>query len=149
MASSENWKPRFSSMNKKLKIPYNPYLAHRALSKLEFPIGNIYCIIPKERTPQPLQLSIIAISISYEVGQEQKAMFFVVILKQLDTKDLSNHQEFFFFKSRKEKNSHVFLLKKVGGVLIRVGVLNRDYTIVFDFFLTKQSVLMLFPLCLL
>ena len=83
------------------------------------------------------------------MGQEQKAMFFVVILKQLDTKDLSNHQGFFFFKSRKEKNSHVFPLKKVGGVLIRVGVLNRDYMIVFDFFLTKQSVLMLFPLCLL
>ena len=99
MASSKNWKRRFSSMNQKLKIPYNPYLAHRALSKLEFPIGNIYCIIPKERTPQPLHLSIIAISISYEVGQEQKAIFFVVILKQFDTKDLSNHQEFFFFKS--------------------------------------------------
>ena len=81
------------------------------------------------------------------MGQEQKAMFFVVILKQLDTKDLSNHQGFFFLKSRKEKI--VFLLKKVGGVLIRVGVLNRDFTIVFDFFLTKQSVLMLFPLCLL
>ena len=31
-------------------IPYIPYLAHRALSKLEFPIGNMYCIIPKERT---------------------------------------------------------------------------------------------------
>ena len=75
-------------------------------------------------------------------------MFFVVILKQLDTKDLSNHQEFFFY-IKKRKNSHVFLLKKVGGVLIRVGVLNRDYMIVFDFFLTKQSVLMLFPLCLL
>ena len=83
------------------------------------------------------------------MGQEQKAIFFVVILKQFDTKDLSNHQEFFFFKSRKEKNSHVFLLKKVGGVLIRVGVLDRDYTVAFDFFLTKQSVLMLFPLCLL
>ena len=39
--------------------------------------------------------------------------------------------------------------KKVGGVLIRVGALDRDYTVVFDFFLTKQSVLMLFPLCLL
>ena len=104
MASSENWKPRFSSMNKKLKIPYNPYLAHRALSKLEFPIGNIYCIILKECTPQPLQLSIIAISISYEVGQEQKAMFFVVILKQFDTKDVSNDQEFFFL-IMKRKNS--------------------------------------------
>jgi len=46
-------------------IPYNPYLAHRALSKLEFPIGNIYCIIPKKRTSQPLQLSIIIILISY------------------------------------------------------------------------------------
>ena len=114
MASSENWKPCFSSMNQKLKIPYNPYLAHRALSKLEFPIGNIYCIIPKERTPQPLQLSIIAISISYEVGQEQKAMFFVVILKQLDTKDLSNHQGFFFLKSRKEKIVMSFFLKKWG-----------------------------------
>ena len=82
------------------------------------------------------------------MGQEQKAIFFVVILKQFDTKDLSNHQEFFFL-IMKRKNSHVFLLKKVGGVLVRVGVLNRDYTIVFDFFLTKQSVLMLFPLCLL
>ena len=28
----------------------------------------------------------------------------------------------------KGKNSHVFLLKKVGGALIRVGALNRDYT---------------------
>ena len=112
MASSKNWKRRFSSMNQKLKIPYNPYLAHRALSKLEFPIGNIYCIIPKERTPQPLQLSIIAISISYEVGQEQKAMFFVVILKQLDTKDLSNHQGFFYLKSRKEKIVMSFFLNK-------------------------------------
>ena len=102
MASSENWKPRFSSMNKKLKIPYNPYLAHRALSKLEFPIGNIYCIIPKERTPQPLQLSIIAISISYEVGQEQKAMFFVVILKQLDTKDQIIKDSFFLNQEKKK-----------------------------------------------
>ena len=67
--------------HQKLRIPYNPYLAHGALSKLKFPIGNIYCIIPKKRTPQPLQLSIIAISISYEVGQEQKAIFLVVILK--------------------------------------------------------------------
>ena len=91
------------------KLPYNPYSAHRALSELEFPIGNIYCIIPKERTPQPLQLSIIAISISYEVGQEQKAIFFVVILKQFDTKDLSNHQEFFFL-IMKRKNSYVFLV---------------------------------------
>ena len=41
------------------QLPYNPYLAHGALSKLKFPIGNIYCIIPKKRTPQPLQLSII------------------------------------------------------------------------------------------
>ena len=29
----------------------------------------------------------------------------------------------------KGKNSHVFLLKKVGGALIRVGALNRDYTV--------------------
>ena len=48
-----------------VEIPYNPYLALCALSKLEFPISNIYCIIPKERTPQPLQLSFIIISISY------------------------------------------------------------------------------------
>ena len=94
MASSENWKPRFSSMNKKLKIPYNPYLAHRALSKLEFPIGNIYCIIPKERTPQPLQLSIIIDLIPHEVGREQKALLFVVILKQIYTKALSKQQDF-------------------------------------------------------
>ena len=40
-------------------LPYNTYLAHGALSKLKFPIGNIYCIIPKKRTPQPLQLIII------------------------------------------------------------------------------------------
>ena len=102
MASSKNWKRRFSSMNQKLKLPYNPYLAHRALSKLEFPIGNIYCIIPKERTPQPLQLSIIAISISYEVGQEQKAMFFVVILKQLDTKDQIIKDSFFLNQEKKK-----------------------------------------------
>ena len=76
------------------KIPYNPYLAHRALSKLEFPIGNIYCIIPKERTIQPLQLSIIAISIYYEVGREQKALLFVVIWKQIDTSVLSKQQDF-------------------------------------------------------
>ncbi len=67
-------------------VPYNPYLAHRALSKLEFPIGNIYCIIPKERTPQPLQLSINIISIFCKVGWEQKALLFVVIWKQIDTK---------------------------------------------------------------
>ena len=30
----------------------------------------------------------------------------------------------------KRKNSHVFLLKKVGGALIRVGALNRDYTVI-------------------
>ena len=29
----------------------------------------------------------------------------------------------------KRKNSYVFLLKKVGGALIRVGALNRDYTV--------------------
>ena len=29
----------------------------------------------------------------------------------------------------KGKNSHVFLLKKVGGALIRGGALNRDYTV--------------------
>ncbi len=29
----------------------------------------------------------------------------------------------------KGKNSHVFLSKKVGGALIRVGALNRDYTV--------------------
>ncbi len=40
----------------------------------------------------------------------------------------------------KGKNSLVFLLKKEGGALIRVGALNRDYMvsqkskIVFDFF---------------
>ncbi len=39
------------------EVPYNPYLAHCALSKLEFSIGNIYCVIPKERTPQLLKLS--------------------------------------------------------------------------------------------
>ena len=66
-------------------FPYNPHLAHCALSKLDFPIGNIYCIIPKERTPQPLQLSIIIDLISHEVGREQKALLFVVIRKQIDT----------------------------------------------------------------
>ena len=34
-----------------------------------------------------------------------------------------------FLKIMKGKNSHVFLLKKVGGALIRVGALNRDYTV--------------------
>ena len=29
----------------------------------------------------------------------------------------------------KRKDSHVFCLKKVGGVLIRVNALNRDYTV--------------------
>ena len=88
MASSKNWKRRFSSMNQKLKIPYNPYLAHRALSKLEFPIGNIYCIIPKKRTPLPLQLSTIINSISHKVGQNS------IILKQIYTKVLSKQQNF-------------------------------------------------------
>ena len=69
-------------------LPYNPYLAHRALSKLEFPIGNIYCIIPKERTPLPLQLSTIINSISHEVGQNS------IILKQIYTKVLSKQQNF-------------------------------------------------------
>ena len=77
-----------------IELPYNPYLAHCALSKLEFPIGNIYCIIPKERTPQPLQLSIIIDLISHEVGREQKALLFVVILKQIYTKALSKQQDF-------------------------------------------------------
>ena len=35
-----------------------------------------------------------------------------------------------FLKIMKGKNSHVFLLKKVGGALIRVGALNRDYTVI-------------------
>ena len=62
------------------------------------------------------------------MGQEQKAIFLVVILKQFDTKDLSNHQKFFFLNHEK-KNSHVFFLKKVGGALIRVGALIRDYMV--------------------
>ena len=97
MASSENWKPRFSSMNKKLKIPYNPYLAHRALSKLEFLLGNIYCIIPKERTPSRFNY-LPRIAISYKVGWKQNALPFIVIGKQnriqVDTKVLSKQQDF-------------------------------------------------------
>ena len=34
-----------------------------------------------------------------------------------------------FLKIMKGKNSHVFFLKKVGGALIRVGALNRDYMV--------------------
>ena len=33
----------------------------------------------------------------------------------------------------KGKNIRVFLLKKLGGALIRVGALNRDYTVVMIF----------------
>ena len=72
------------------KIPYNPYLAHSALSKLEFPIGHIYCITPKERTPQPLQLSTIIMTISCKVGWEQKSLLFVVIWKQMAPKFCQN-----------------------------------------------------------
>ena len=67
----------FASRSQESHVPHNPYLAHRALSKLEFPIGNIYCIIPKKRTPLPLQLSTIINSISHEVGQNS------IILKQI------------------------------------------------------------------
>ena len=79
------------------QIPYNPYLAHRALSKLEFPNGNIYCIIPKERTPSRFNY-LPRISISYEVGRKQNALLFIVIGKQnriqVDTKILSKQQDF-------------------------------------------------------
>ena len=37
--------------------------------------------------------------------------------------------KFFFLKIMKGKNSQIFLLKKVGGALIRGGALNRDYTV--------------------
>ena len=76
-------------------VPYNTYLAHCALSKLKFPISNIYSNIPKERTPQPLQLSIIIDLISHEVGREQKALFFVIIWNQIYKKLLSKQQDFF------------------------------------------------------
>ena len=68
-----------------------------------------------------------------------ESITFVVIWKPIYTKVLSKHQDFFdafikelkiFLKKiMKGKNSHVFLLKKVGGALIRVGALNRDYTV--------------------
>ena len=58
-------------------LRYNPYLAHRVLSKLEFPIGNIYCIIPKKRTPPS--------HFSYQL-----LLLFVVIRKQIDTKICQN-----------------------------------------------------------
>ena len=67
------------------------------------------------------------------MGREQKALLFVVILKQIYTKALSKQLDLigaFIKKIMKEKNSHVFLLKIVGGALIRVGALNRDYTVV-------------------
>ncbi len=50
------------------------------------------------------------------MGREQKALLFVVIWKQIDTKVWSKHQDFFLFL-------------KVGGTLIRVGALNRDHTV--------------------
>ena len=102
-------------------IPYNLYLAHHALSKLEFPIGdtgwskktkaveweflfNYFCFFDH---PVPIALSLQSvspsrfnylprISISYEVGQEQNALLLVVICKQnrikVDTKVLSRQQ---------------------------------------------------------
>ena len=99
---------------KMVVIPYNPYLAHCALSKLEFPIGNIYCIIPKERTPQPLQLSIMIIRIFHEVGREWKALLFIVIWKQIDTKVLSKQQNFFDAFIQELEIVMSFFLKKWG-----------------------------------
>ena len=129
-------------------MPFKPianyritYSTHRALSKLEFPIGNIYCIIPKKRTPSRFNY-LSKVSFSYEEGWEQKALLFIVIWNQnrikVDTKVLSKQQNFscafikkkkFFSKLGKEKIVMPFFLKKVGGALIRVGALNRDYTV--------------------
>ena len=98
-------------------IPYNPYLAHCALSKLAYTIGNIYCIIPKERTPLPqlLQLSIIIIiRISHEVWWEQKALLFVVIWKQIDINILSKKQDFFGAFIKAIEIDMLFFFKKWG-----------------------------------
>ena len=56
------------SINIKFILPYSTWKPHRALSELEFPIGNIYCIIPKERTPLGPTASIIY----YEFQTKQK-----------------------------------------------------------------------------
>ena len=74
------------------------------------------------------------------MGREQNSFTFCYHFEKNLHKNLSKQQDFigafikefkksFFKKVMKRKNSHVFLLKKVGGALIRGGALNRDYTV--------------------
>ena len=92
-------------------LPYNPYLAHRALSKLEFPIGNIYCIIPKERTPQPLTSVINYCYFNFLwSGTGTESNIFCCNLKQFDKRFIKSSK----ILDHEKKKNHVFLFKKVG-----------------------------------
>ena len=70
--------------------PYNPYLAHCAISELEFPIGNIYCIIPKERTPSHFSNQLLLFKFPVKWDGNRKHYFLFLFGNKLIQKFIQN-----------------------------------------------------------